>query len=253
MKNFAALVLAAGKGTRLASGAPSPKPKVLYELAGKPMVLYTLDILKKIGLEEIVIVVGHKASDVVKIAGKSFKFAVQEKRLGTGHAVKIGLERVSADRTQVIVLNGDDSAFYKVGTIKKVIDKHIGKGNTITFVSLEPADPKGLGRVVRKSGKVVGIVEEKAATAQQRKIKEVNDGVYIFRRDWLEDNLPKIKKSAVGEYYLVDLVSLAVLQEQKVDAFKLSDSSEWLGVNTPKELAAADKYMRKMADNVTED
>ncbi|MCH7541314.1 NTP transferase domain-containing protein [Patescibacteria group bacterium] len=252
MKNLAAIVLAAGKGTRLASGAPSPKPKVMYEIGGKPMVLYTLDILRKLGLEEIVIVVGHKASDVVKTVGEGFKFATQEKRLGTAHAVSIGLQKVSGDKTEVIVLNGDDSAFYKVETIKKVLNKHIGKGNTITFVSLQTKDPKGLGRVIRKGGRVVSIVEDKVATKEQKKIREINDGVYVFKKEWLKNNLPTIKKSPVGEYYLVDLISLAVSQEKNVDAFKLSDSSEWFGVNTPEELTAANTQMQNITDDASE-
>ena len=245
IKDFAAIVLAAGKGTRLASGAPSPKPKVLYKLAGQPMISYTLDLLRGLGMEEVVVVVGHQAEKVRKTVGKDFKVAYQDKRLGTGHAVKIGLALVTKETKEVLVLNGDDSAFYNVETVWKVLKKHIGKGNTVTFVSLEPANPRGLGRVVRDGENVLRIVEEKDAGSKEKKIKEVNDGLYVFRRDWLEKNLPKLKKSQVGEYYLVDLIELAVNQGKKVSAYKLDDPSQWLGVNTPEELETADKEMRK--------
>jgi len=248
-EKFAAIVLAAGKGTRLAGGEPSPKPKVLYELAGRPMITYTLDRLRKLGLAEIVVVVGYQAAEVKKVAGGGYKFAYQAKQLGTGHAVSVGLGEVQPVINNILVVNGDDSAFYKSETIQKILKKHIGKGNTITFVSLELADPTGLGRVIRRAQKVVGIVEEEAASSAQKKIKEINDGVYVFRRGWLEANLPKIKKSPAGEYYLVDLIGLAVGQKEPVGVFKLADTSEWQGVNTPEELAAADRLMRERLEN----
>jgi bifunctional N-acetylglucosamine-1-phosphate-uridyltransferase/glucosamine-1-phosphate-acetyltransferase GlmU-like protein len=110
IKNFAAIVLAAGKGTRLAKGKPSPTPKVLYRIAGRPIISYTLELLKKIGLEEVVVVVGHKANDVKEIVGSGYKFVVQDKRLGTGHAARVGLESISPIVKEVVIINGDDSA-----------------------------------------------------------------------------------------------------------------------------------------------
>ncbi len=252
IENFAAVVLGAGKGTRLAEGQPSPMPKVLYKIAGRPMISYTIGLLKKLGLDEIVIVVGHKAEDVKREVGTGFKFAIQEKRLGTGHAAKTGLSQVSAGKNEILVINGDDSAFYKLASLQKVLNKHVGKGNTITFVTLELEDPTGLGRVIRKNGEVVDIIEEKDATSEQKKIKEVNDGVYAFNRVWLEKNLSLIKKSKAGEYYLVDLIRMAVGQEEKVRAFVLEDASEWHGVNTPQELAEADRLMKERISNAAE-
>ncbi|HEX7456029.1 MAG TPA: sugar phosphate nucleotidyltransferase [Candidatus Nanoarchaeia archaeon] len=252
MKKFAAVVLAAGKGTRLAAGRPSPMPKVLYEIAGRPLISYTLDVLKKVGLDEIVIVVGHKAEDVKQAVGSGFKFAVQDKRLGTGHAARIGFTQVSERKKEILVINGDDSAFYKLETLQKIINKHVGRGDTVTFVTLKLENPTGLGRVIRKNGKVVDIVEEKDATSTQKKIKEINDGVYVFNRSWLEKNLPLICRSRVGEYYIVDLIRAAVAQGKKVGAFILEDSSEWRGVNTPQELARADRLMREKQKDATE-
>ncbi|OGY21657.1 MAG: hypothetical protein A2126_01920 [Candidatus Woykebacteria bacterium GWB1_45_5] len=252
MENFAAIVLAAGKGTRLAGGTPSPKPKVLYELAGRPMIAYTLSLLKKVGAEEIVVVVGYKAAEVKKVAGEGYKFATQSKQLGTGHAVSVGLSQVTSSAGNILVVNGDDSAFYNPETIQKVLNKHVGKGGVVTFVSLDVEDPTGLGRVIREEERVIGIIEEKIASSEQKKIKEVNDGVYVFRRSWLGENLPKIKKSPVGEYYLVDLVSLAVLQGEEVGVFKLLNTDEWRGVNTKEELIAADRLMRERLKNASQ-
>src|SRR4030042_5495284 len=129
IKGFSAIVLAAGEGTRLAGGAPSPKPKVLYEIAGRPLIGYTLEILKKVGVGEIIIVVGYQADAVSKEVGSSYKFAAQGQQLGTGHALKTGFAKVSPGLNNVLVVNGDDSAFYKPETIQKVLSNHVGKGD----------------------------------------------------------------------------------------------------------------------------
>jgi bifunctional UDP-N-acetylglucosamine pyrophosphorylase/glucosamine-1-phosphate N-acetyltransferase len=247
MKKICAIVLAAGKGTRLAEGSPSPRPKVLYEIGGRPIILYTLDLLKKIGLREIILVLGHKAGEVKSVVGRGYKFAFQDKRLGTGHAAKAGLSQVSDEAKNVLVVNGDDSAFYSTKTLEKVLKKHFDEGNTITFVTLEPDNPSGLGRIIRRGGRVVDIVEEKDANEEQKRIGEVNDGVYVFERNWFENHLPKIKRSRVGEYYLVDLIGSAASQGEKVGVLKLSDPGEWCGVNTLEELREADKQIRKRA------
>ena len=241
----AAIVLAAGKGTRFAGGKPSRKHKVLYDVAGQPLIAHTLKILDKLAPAEIVLVVGHKAQDVIETVGKGYKFAFQRKRLGTGHAAKIGLTEISAHVSNIMILNGDDCAFYKSETLEKVLTKHLTEKNTITFITLEPKDPSGLGRVIREKSEIVKIIEEKAATEAEKKIREINDGVYIFQRSWLEKNLPKIQKSKAGEYYLVDLIEMAVKSREKVKAFKLADPSEWYGVNTPEDLAKADLLMKR--------
>jgi bifunctional UDP-N-acetylglucosamine pyrophosphorylase/glucosamine-1-phosphate N-acetyltransferase len=146
-----------------------------------------------------------------------------------------------------VVLNGDDSAFYLPETIRDVIAKHEREGAILTFVSLMKENPSGLGRVIRdEKGNLVGIIEEKEATDIQRRIKEVNDGLYVFDKDWLANNLPKVTKSPVsGEYYLVDLVAIALSGEDKVVCYQLKDNNEWFGINTREELAAADKKMRE--------
>ena len=145
-----------------------------------------------------------------------------------------------------MVLYGDDTAFYTPKTIKGVLDLHKKENAIITFITLVKEDPKGLGRILRDNkGNVIGIIEEKKANDEERKIKEVNDGLYVFNKNWLNINLPKIHKSSVtGEVYLVELIKMAIDSGKKVIAKKLPDSSEWQGVITPEELAKAEEKMR---------
>ena len=176
-KEIAAIVLAGGKGTRMNSA----KPKVLHEIAGQPMISYSLDVLRGLGLKKIVIVVGYGAEEVKSFLGEVYDYALQEEQLGTGHAVAWGLKEVSSEFSHVLVVYGDDSGFYKKETLKSLVDQHLAGQATLSFITLEKINPAGLGRIVRDSdGKVIGIVEEKMATEDQKKITEVNDGCYIF-------------------------------------------------------------------------
>ncbi len=244
--NITAVILAAGSGTRLNKGKPSPKPKVLYELAGKPIIFYILETLRKIGLKEIIVVIGYKRKAVEETFGNRFKYALQKEQLGTANALAAGLKKVSISTKKVLVLNGDDSAFYKPQTLKRVLEKDEKENGVLTFVTLRKEDPSGLGRIIRtKSGKLLGIVEEKEAKSTEKKIKEINDGCYIFNKKWLKLNLGKVKKSVSGEYYLVDLINIAIKKGFKTNTFKLKDQSEWFGINTLSELKEADKKMRK--------
>ena len=235
------IVMAAGVGKRMHSEIP----KVMHKLAERPMVSYTLENLRRAGLGKIVVVVGYKKEQVIKQIEGAVKFAVQPVALGTGDAVACGLAQIDPNIKTVVVLNGDDSAFYTPEVITEVIKIWRSSKSVLTFVSLIKKDPLGLGRVIRdKKGNLVDIVEEKDLTDEQKLIHEVNDGLYIFDRKWLGQNLPKIEKSVSGEYYLVDLIKIALKEHHKVTVYKLKDNSLWQGVNTPEQLAAADKLMR---------
>ena len=242
-KDIGVIVLAGGLGKRMKSDIP----KVLLQIAGRPMIALSLENLRKAQLGEIVIVVGYKKEEVMERVGGRVKFAVQKSMLGTADAAAKGLKMISKGIKTVVVLNGDDSAFYLPETIRDVIAKHEREGAILTFVSLMKENPSGLGRVIRdEKGNLVGIIEEKEATDIQRRIKEVNDGLYVFDKDWLANSLPKVRKSPVsGEYYLVDLVAIALSEEDKVVCYQLKDNNEWFGINTREELAAADKKMRE--------
>lgn len=242
-EDLAGIILAAGKGSRMKSNFP----KVLRKICGRPMISYSLENLRNAGIKNIIPVVGFKRNLVLREISKECNYAIQEKTLGTGNAVLKGLEKIDKNKNNILVINGDDSAFYEPSTIRNVIDTHIKSKAVLTFVSLIQKNPFGLGRVIRdKNDNLLDVIEEKDATKMQKKVKEVNDGLYIFNGDWLRKNISKIKISSVTkEYYLLDLIKFALNQKQKVSVYKLPDSSQWQGINTPEQLQIAETKMQK--------
>ena len=241
-KDIAAIIFAAGKGTRMGSFTP----KVLREISGRPMISFTLETLRRSAFKEIVVVVGYKKEQVMRETAGACRFAYQEKTLGTADAAAKGLTQIGEDINTVVALNGDDSAFYMPQTIKSIINSHYDQNAVVSFVSLIKENPEGLGRVIRNNeGELISIVEEKEVSNEQKEVKEVNNGLYVFNKIWLRDNIGKVKKSIVGEYYIVDLIKLALKQNKKVNVFKLQNSDEWQGINTKDQLKEANKKMLK--------
>ena len=251
MKDTYAVVLAAGKGTRMGSD----RPKVLHELAGKPMLFYTLEKLNNAGIGKIIVVIGYKGNEVREAIDNGISFSnnieyrEQPEQKGTGDAVRCGIRDLKGAKN-ILVVNGDDSAFYNEDTVKKVLDNHKESDAAITFVSIVKQDPTGFGRIIRAGGKVKNIVEEKDVNMGQRQIKEVNAGFYVFNFSWLKENIEKIKLSKTGEYYIVDLVKIAVENGDKVKVYKLENESEWYGVNTKDQLMTADRIMREKVSSL---
>ena len=244
MRNVAAIILAGGEGTRFNQGKPSLKPKVLYKVNGKLMIIYSLDLLKKIGVGEVVIVVGYKGDEIRKALGEKYKYALQENPLGTGDAVSKGLEKISGENKNVIVLYGAD--IYSEETITRVISKQIEDSLIITFVTMKLEKPAGFGRIVRdKVGSIKAIVEDKVATEEQKKINEVNDGCYIFNKDWLEKNINTLKLSQAREYFLTDLVEIAINENSKVETYTLDKSSDWIGVDSLDDIKTAERKLKE--------
>jgi UDP-N-acetylmuramoyl-L-alanyl-D-glutamate--2,6-diaminopimelate ligase len=248
--NLSVVVLAAGKGTRM----KSPLPKVLHTICGRPMIAYTLESLRSAGVGEITVVVSYKRNLVSRVIKKAVKLAIQKNpKGGTADAAKAGFEKVNPLSKIMIVINGDDSAFYKPETIKKIIDIHLERERKLTFVSLIKENPTGLGRIIRgENGLITKIVEEKDATPEERMIKEVNDGLYVFDREWFAKNIDNVKKSPQGEYYLVDLIKMAIDQGAKMATYTLPNDNEWLGINTPEELEKARKKMEERLNTLNE-
>ncbi|MDO8487584.1 MAG: sugar phosphate nucleotidyltransferase [Candidatus Curtissbacteria bacterium] len=240
--NFAAVVLAAGVGKRM----KSKTSKVLHEVAGKPIITRTVGIVASLNPSQIVIVASSQnAKDVKRILNEKPAIAIQKEALGTADATKAGLTKIKEGIKDIAVLYGDDTAFYKPQTILNVFALHRKTSAKITFVTLEKENPSGLGRIVRENGKLIGIVEEKDATKKERQIKEINDGLYFFSKDWLLQNLSKLLPSPVtGEYYLTDLIKIALSQNQKVETYKLKDPGQWHGINTPEELEEANSKLK---------
>lgn len=233
--NLATIVLAAGEGKRMKSN----HPKVLHKIAGKPMLLRTVEMLQELGPEQIIVVASpNNISELKKILPKSVKVVLQPEPKGTADAARAGLNVVGDKVDDVAVLYGDDTAFYKAKTVQKVFETHTRLRSDVSFVTLKVNNPHGLGRIVRDS-KHISIVEEKDASPAQRKINEVNDGLYIFKKGILNIYLPKLKPSSVtGELYITDLIEI-VQAEGKIVKAILLESDQWHGVNTPTELAKA--------------
>ena len=244
MKNLAAVVLAAGKGTRM----KSEKPKVLHIVAGKPMLFFPVNLLKNSGAGKIVLVVGFGSEAVVEaFRDYGLSFVTQEEQLGTGHALMCALKELRDHTGDVLVLSGD-VPLIREETVNALLELH-GKGKSkaaISIVTTVEQNPRGYGRIVRGAqGDIVRIVEEKDCSPLQRKINEVNTGIYLFSASFLNANIKKLgKENAQGEYYLPDLVHLAVEQGLRVDSITITDATEVMGVNNRVELARAGAHMR---------
>ncbi len=244
-EHIGAIIMAAGKGKRMKAKDIN---KVAVSLADKPMILHSILLLESLQLQNIVVVVGFAKESVMKaLSGTSVLFAEQRKRLGTAHAVFCGLKKLPPSITDVLVLGGDDSAFYSKEILNKLIDTHFNSSAAVTFLTIEKDDPTGLGRVVRDlGGKVTAIVEEKDATLEQRQIHEINPACYVFSRTFLSKYLAKVEKSPVtGEYYLTSLIDTAMKHNQKIATVQGGKLS-WQGVNTKEELEEAEKLFTSL-------
>ena len=240
-----AIILAAGKGTRLAG--MFNEPKALLPLSGKPVIQYILDTLHSLHIPSIIIV-GYKKEMLIKKLGTQYTYVTQIEKQGTAAAVSSAipsLRDMSSD-SNILVLNSDDSAFLSEKTLQSFINNHIQKKSDITLLTVKKQNPFGLGRIIKKGDKVIAIVEEKDATEKEKKIQEINTGVFCFHLGFLKDALSQIKPSPVtGEYYITDLVKIAVESKKKVQAYELTNDTEIFGFNTPEEYKEAQKRMQK--------
>lgn len=240
-QNLGAIILAAGKGTRMKSKNVN---KVALHLANKPMILHSVDLLEQLNVKSIVVVVGFAKKSVMDLLDSRVLFAEQRKRLGTAHAVQAAMAKFPKHIENILVLNGDDSAFYSKDLIKQLIEKHFMDNSAFTFLTIEKDNPYGLGRVVRgKSGSVEAVVEEKDATETQRKISEVNPACYLFKVSFLKKHLSQVQKSSVtGEYYLTSLIDIGIKHNEKIETLN-AGKLLWRGVNTKDELEEAEKLI----------
>lgn len=247
MNNIQALILAAGRGERL----NAQKPKVLYPILGKPIILYSLESLKKAGFKKPVVVIGFQGNKVKKVLKNEVVYTWQRRQLGTGHAVLCAKNALKGVKSVLIIYG--DMPFWKPQTFKKLIQEHQKNNATLSLVSVILDNPSfyKFGHIIRdQKGNLKEIVEEKVATPEQKKIKECNPGCYMIETDWLFQNLPKIsakggKKSAVGEYYLTDVLGLAVSQGKKINIMPIKDWKEVVGINTKEQLKLAEKILQK--------
>jgi len=246
IQHTSVIILAAGKGTRLNNGQPSSIPKVMHKICGKPMLEYTLKTLKNLNIADIVIVVGYKAELIRDYFNSKYKYALQKEQKGTGHAVICAQQFIDSTNKHVLVIQGDDSAFYSPKTLADLITIHDKDKAKVSLLTLKHPKPAELGRIIRnKEGHVIAIKEKEATTEEEKKIREINTGTYCFDAKWLWENIKKLKPSATGkgELILPDLIKMAVDQGEVVSAHMITEPKEWIGVNTSEQLEYAEKAM----------
>lgn len=241
LNNIGVVILAAGKGTRLNC---IDKPKVMCEIGGQPIASYIVSTLKKSGFteENICLVVGFHQEKIREYFGEEVSYAVQEELKGTAHAAFTGMKQLPQNADTVLVLNGDDSAFYSVETIINFIEQHKKNKAVVSVLSAEIDSSVSLGRIVRHDGGRIEIIEKEYLTEEQKKLKEISTGTFCFDRQWFETvfpSMPPLRK--LGEYGLPTALAMATAEGKKVQVIKLKNSNEWFGVNTPDELAEADR------------
>ena len=235
-------ILAAGKGTRMKSA----RPKVLHEIAGLPLIEHVLRIADSLQPYTIVIVVGYGAGQVESALVKrpGLRFAVQEPQLGTGHALLQAEAALRGQRGTLILLSGD-VPLLRPATLERMVQHHHDRGAAATVLTALVDRPDGYGRIVRTAGAISAIVEHRDATADERRINEINSGIYAFDLEPLFDAVRHIGSgNAQNEYYLPDLVRMYRDRGLPVETVVLEDATEILGVNSRQELAALAAIMR---------
>jgi UDP-N-acetylglucosamine diphosphorylase/glucosamine-1-phosphate N-acetyltransferase len=239
---FCALILAAGKGTRM----KSDKAKVLHVLNGKPLLYYSLAAAKEAGAEKIVAVIGHQADEVRKVfVDSGCLFVEQKPQLGTGHAV-LQAKDILADYQGLTVILCGDVPLLKAATIKSLIDNHLTAQAVVSVLTTIPPQPHAYGRIVKDDkGNVLKIVEHKDATEEEKKIGEINTGIYCVDTKFLFSALAKVTdNNKQREYYLTDIVEIARMEGQKVKSLIASDYIEVMGINTLEELDRAGQFLQ---------
>lgn len=239
---FTSVILAAGMGTRM----KSKMPKVLHKVCGKPLSKWVIDASKAAGADKVCAVVGHKAETVKEVLGDVCEFALQAEQKGTGHAVMQAIDVIKNSKGEVVILNGD-TPLITAETINKAIEYHKNNGNQATVITAILDDATGYGRIVRDNdGSVLKIVEQKDASEEEKKINEVNSGMYVFYAQSLVYALDKITpNNAQGEYYLTDTLEILLSAGKKIGGYAISDNDEIRGINDRVQLNEAEKIMQK--------
>ena len=237
-----AVILAAGKGTRM----KSKLYKVLHPVMGRPMVQHVIKQLQQGPLNEIVTVVGFGAEKVAEVVGDDSQLVIQEEQLGTGHAVRQAEAMLKDEEGTTIVVCGD-TPLISGETYKNLFEYHEAQGAKATVLTAEATNPTGYGRVIRNDAhEVTRIVEQKDASAEEQLVKEINTGTYCFDNKALFKALSEVSNdNAQGEYYLPDVIEILRREGEKVSAFLTPDFSETLGVNDRVALSEAETLMKR--------
>lgn len=240
-KHLSTIILAAGKGTRM----QSDQAKVLHLLCGEPLLAYSLKLAETIHSEKIVVIVGHQA-ELVRRAFPSPEFIFVEQRplLGTGHAVLQTRDQFSDYAGIILILCGDVPCL-KIATVKSLIDHHCRQQAVVTVMTTMLNDAGTYGRVIAgQDGDVLRIVEARDATDQEKKVREINTGIYCADSRFLFEAVAQIKNdNSQREYYLTDIIEIACKTGCRVRSFIAADPFEVMGVNTPEDLEKAHDYL----------
>lgn len=246
MKNRYAVILAAGKGTRM----KSKLYKVLHKVCDRTMVELVLDSISELNMKEVVTVVGCGAEQVKKAINNNSKFVLQEEQLGTAHAVKMAKNILSEKEGTTIVMYGD-TPLITSETVDKMLTHHEKTNATATVLTAFTDNPYAYGRIIRnETGKLIKIVEEKDATEEEKLIKEINSGIYCFDNKLLFKTLEEVKNdNNQGEYYLPDVISILENKNYKIETYVCENFDETFGVNDRVALSYAENIMRERINN----
>lgn len=243
MSSTFALVLAAGKGTRM----KSEKAKVLHQVFFVPMIFHVLDAIAGLDLGRTMVVVGHQQDTVLEtLAGYDVEPVLQEEQLGTGHAARCAGPHLAGETGTVLILCGD-IPLIRTRTIDRMLSKHKQSGTPLTVMTTLLAEPGNYGRIIRSpAGELVAIIEEKDATPEEQQVKEINAGVYCVELPFLFEALARVDtNNKQGEMYLTDIVAIAGRMGNKINTFLCEDALEVLGVNSRLELAGAHRELQR--------
>ncbi len=239
MGETTAIILAAGKGTRMRS----PLPKVLHEVCGTSLLECVLEAVREAGISRILVVVGDRKEAVKeRLKGLPVTFVEQQGQLGTAHAVMSARHLLTGLAGFVLVLNGD-TPLIKPQTLKRLVAAHTEKGADVTLSTVALENPHGYGRILRNArGCIQGIIEESEASESERKIKEINVGMYVFSVTSLLEGLDAITPhNTKGEYYLTDIIGVFRESGKRIEGFEIANTAEVLGINTQQELSAVNR------------
>ena len=243
MKRYA-IVLAAGKGTRMKSKREDIS-KVSFPILGRPLVKYVLEALKPLNMDKIVTIVGFGGEITKSIAEKDSEIVWQKEQKGTGHAVMQTSSLLKGKEGEVLICCGD-TPLLSTKTLEELLKKHEEEHNSMTVLTFHTEEPKGYGRIVKRGEQVCKIVEEKDCTPEEKLIQEVNAGVYVFDNALLFPHLDKLTpNNAAGEYYLTDVLSSFVKDGLKVGSYCLADKEDTLGINDRYQLSIAAKIIQR--------
>ncbi len=245
---FAAVILAAGQGTRMRSG----RHKVLHAIAGRPMLQRVLDLAESAGVGDPVIVLGHRADQVRAHLPAAIRTVVQAPQMGTGHAVQVAADLLRARPADRLLVLYGDTALVRPGSLRHLTELPVGADAPLALLTARVKDPRGYGRVLRRPDESVsGLVEDAEATEAERHVDEIHSGVMLAWTPWLWEHLWRLPPRSKGEYYLTDLVNLANAEGRTVLASAVDDEEEVHGVNDRQQLAQANAILwRRTAEQL---